>query len=189
MILASASPAAAQPAPVPPPLEQAGADCDRPQYASDKLVCSNGTLRRQDADVAALARSLPHLAPGALWEDQYAWFRRRSLCAFANDHQGCLSAAYADRRLVLVAAAMPTVVALRCKGPWRGRNLASSRIALGEALTITENGRLVAVATPVRTAWQPWLGWRMEGRNIRVQPQSEPAGAKPFLCRPVPGTS
>lgn len=60
---------AAQPAPVPPPIIQSHADCTRPQYASDTLVCGDAELMAIDAEVATLAKTAVPLAAGAIWED------------------------------------------------------------------------------------------------------------------------
>lgn len=179
LLMAGANPSAAQPAPVPPPLGQLQADCARPQYASDTLVCSDAELRAVDAQVAALASTPPALAADAIWEDQAGWLRRRSLCAFKTDHRACLVAAYADRRAVLTARARVATQPIRCNGVLNGRTLASSSLAAGQALTITENGQLVAVATPSGTAWQPWLAWRAAGNRIKLQP----LGGKSITCR------
>ena len=174
-----ANPSAAQTMPAPPPLEQLQAECVRPQYASDTLVCGDAELRAADAQVAALASTPPARAADAIWEDQASWLRRRSLCAFNTDHRGCLIAAYADRRAVLVASARAATQPIRCNGAWNGRTLASNPLTAGQALTITENGQLVAVATPPGTAWQPWLAWRAAGSRIKLQP----LGATPITCR------
>ncbi|WP_439534476.1 hypothetical protein [Polymorphobacter sp.] len=174
LVLGICSSAASQPA-VPPPLEQRQADCARPQYASDTLVCSDPGLRALDAEVATLADRTPPLADGAIWEDQAAWQRRRSLCAFKPDHRACLAAAYADRQAVLAAALAETILPLLCDGALRGRTLASSAASDGQALTITEGGRLVAVARFHLAAdrlWQPWLSWQKSGRRLVLRPQA-----------------
>lgn len=173
------SPGLAQPAAVPPPIEQLGADCARPQYVSDTLVCADTALRALDADVARMSRTLPTLAGDALWESQAAWMRRRSLCAFRADQSACLAAAYADRRAVLLAGAAPGTRPLRCDGPWRGHDLLASIANAGQAMTIIENGAVLAVATPLAKDWQPWLAWRKSGGRIILQPQ---AGAA-IRCR------
>jgi uncharacterized protein len=165
-------PALAQPATVPPPIEQLGADCARPQYVSDTLVCADTALRALDADVARLSRTPPALAGDALWEPQAAWMRRRSLCAFRTDQRACLAAAYADRRAVLMAGAAPGTRPLRCDGPWRGRDLLASIANAGQAMTIIENGAVLAVATPLAKDWQPWLAWRKSGGRIILQLQA-----------------
>jgi uncharacterized protein len=182
LLLLADRPALAQLSPVPPPIDQRHADCARPQYASDILVCSDAELLAIDAEVAALASAPPVLADGAIWEGQAAWLRRRSLCAFKDDHRGCLVAAYTDRRAVLAAAAAPSVAPLACAGHWRGRHLTSSTVAAGQPVTLRENDVLLAVATPSAAAWQSILGWRGAGNSIRLQPQERPA----FKCRPAP---
>jgi uncharacterized protein len=182
LLMAVAGPVVAQPAPVPPPLEQLQADCTRPQYASDTLVCGDAELRAADVQVAALASTPLSLAADALWEDQASWLRRRSLCAFKTEHRECLVAAYADRLAVLAASARAATRPMHCNGPLNGRTLASSSLAAGPALTITENGQLVAIATPPGAAWQPWLAWTSAGITITLQPQS----ARPFTCRLQP---
>jgi uncharacterized protein len=154
----------------------------RPQYASDTLVCGDAELRAADAEVAALASTPMSLAYDALWEDQASWLRRRSLCAFKTDHRDCLVAAYADRLAVLAASARAATRLIRCTGTWSGRTLASSSLDAGPALTITENGQLVAVATPSGTTWQPWLAWTSAGSTITLQPHD----ARPFNCRLQP---
>jgi uncharacterized protein len=179
LLMAGANPSAAQTMPVPPPFEQLQADCTRPQYASDTLVCSDAELRAADAQVAELARALPTLAADAIWEDQASWLRRRSLCAFKTDHRVCLVAAHADRGAVLTASARAATQPIRCNGVLNGRTLASSTVIAGQALTIAENGRLVAVATPSGTAWQPWLAWRAAGNRIKLQP----LGGTSITCR------
>lgn len=182
VLLLADQPALAQLSPVPPPIDQRRADCARPQYASDMLVCSDAELLAIDAEVAALASAPPVLADGAIWEDQAPWLRRRSLCAFQDNHRGCLAAAYTDRRAVLAAAAAPAVAPLACAGPWRGRNLTSSTIAVGQPVTLRANDALLAVATLAAAAWQPILAWRDADNSIRLQPQDGPA----FNCRPDP---
>jgi uncharacterized protein len=179
LLMACANPSSAQTLAVPPPLEQLQAECTRPQYASDTLVCGDAELRAADAQVAALASTSPALAADAKWEDQASWLRRRSLCAFKTDHRDCLIAAYADRRAVLAAIAHPATQPLRCNGAWHGRALSSSPVAAGQALTITDNGQVVAVATPPGTAWQPWVAWSESATGLKVQP----LGASPFVCR------
>jgi hypothetical protein len=178
LLVAGINPSVAQPTPVPPPLEQVQAECTRPQYASDTLVCGDAELRAADAEVARLARTPPVLAADAIWEDQASWLRRRSLCAFEADHRGCLIAAYADRHAVLIASMQAATQPMRCNGAWKGRKLAISAPASRHSLTITENGQLVAVATPPGSGWQPWVVWSTAGNRIRLQPR----GSDPFTC-------
>jgi uncharacterized protein len=171
LFAAFAGPAVAQgtlPAAVPPPAEQAGADCARPQYASDTLVCGDPELRALDGEVAGLAKALPPLASSAYWEDQYGWMRRRARCAFEGDHRACLVAAYTDRRAVLIAATATASQPLRCDGPWRGFALLASAAA---PLAIHADGRLISVATDPTRAWQPWVALRQDGQRITLRSQ------------------
>lgn len=173
LLAALAAPSLAQsPSAVPPPVEQVSADCSRPQYASDRLVCDDPDLRALDADVARLGRVEPRLADGAVWEGQSAWFRRRAQCAFQAEHRSCLIAAYTDRRAVLEAAHSVGERALRCDGAWQGRPLAATVAIAGKPLSITENGLLVATASPVTGRWQPWLTWRASGSRIVFEPRT-----------------
>lgn len=161
--------AAAQPAPVPPPVAQVQADCARPQYASDMLVCSDAELRAIDADVGALAAMEPSLAAGAIWETQSAWMRRRSQCAFNADHRQCLVAAYRDRKAVLVAMSAPAPLPLLCSGQWAGRAVSGSIAVAGQPVALRENGLLLAVATPKHAGWQPVLTWRPARQSMQLQ--------------------
>lgn len=176
------SPAAAQPAAVPPPVEQRRTDCGRPQYASDALVCGDPALLAVDAEIAAMDTQ-PPLAASAIWEDQAAWLRRRSLCAFKTDHRACLVAAYADRRSLLTALATASTQSLTCTGPWQGRPLIGNVFYAGQPLTIRENGLLLGVATPAGADWQPILAWRRAGRSAKLKTQD----GRQFTCRPASG--
>jgi uncharacterized protein len=78
-LLALSAPALAQMA-VPPPATQTTADCARPVYASDQLVCGDTELRQLDARLAAIL-DMPAAPNGsALIESDDQWFRRRSRC-------------------------------------------------------------------------------------------------------------
>ncbi|MFM9979227.1 MAG: hypothetical protein ACKVOP_14430 [Sphingomonadaceae bacterium] len=160
---------AQMPSAVPPPIEQASANCVRPQYASDTLVCEDPALRALDADVARLGRIEPRLAVGAIWESQFAWFRRRAQCAFQADHRDCLVAAYTDRRAVLEATALTGERPLRCEGPWRGRPLVVTTATAGNPLKIAENGLLVAVASAGTKNWKSWIGFRASGPRLVLE--------------------
>ena len=182
LVLMPGGPVASEPVPVPPPLPQMRADCVRPQYASDALVCGDSELVAADAEVAALAATTPNLADGAVWEDQAAWLRRRSLCAFSADHRGCLVAAYADRRSVLSAATEPATQQVRCFGAWQGRSLTGSAIASGQPVTLHDRGLLLGVATANNALWQPMLSWRAAGHDFDLQAQD----GRQFKCHLAP---
>ena len=172
--VASTSLAQTPPAAVPPPVAQSLTDCSRPQYASDTLVCADPVLRALDTEVAGLSLTIPPLAAAAIWEEQGAWIRRRSLCAFRDDHRACLAAAYEDRQAGLMAATQPSPVAVSCDSIWRGRDLSISAPSPGKSMTIRTRAGLVAVASTASTQWQPWLLWRQSGRHIEFVPQDGP---------------
>lgn len=91
---------------VPPPPEQVSANCDAPTYASDQLVCHDPELLELDRRMRALLTRLDLevlAAAGSDVESQASWFRRRSLCAFADAHTACLRAMYVDRISALEA--------------------------------------------------------------------------------------
>jgi hypothetical protein len=181
LLLGAAMPAAAQP--VPPPFTQLRTDCTRPQYASDNLVCADPELRAVDAEVAALASVPFALAPAAIWEDQASWMRRRSLCAFKDDHRGCLVAAYADRRAVVTATSAPATQPLICNGTWKGLRVTGSAAAPGLSMTLRQDDLLLGVASPPNPVWPPMLAWKAAGRGIKIQAQD----GRQFKCRPAPG--
>lgn len=182
VVMSASSAAAAQPAPVPPPLAQLGADCIRTQYASDMLVCGDAGLSALDAKVAGLAAAAGRTATDAVLEDQAAWMRRRSLCAFKADHRACLLAAYTDRLAALTAGPAVATQTWQCSGAWQGRRLTISAPVIGQPLTIREDSRLLAIATPKIAAWQPFLAWRATGNRIRLEAQD----GRQFDCRPAP---
>jgi uncharacterized protein len=80
---------------VPPPTEQMTADCAAPNYATDMLVCNDPDLLALDVELATLWSQLSSGPAGgpAATDAQAAWFRERSLCAFEDDHRGCVEAA------------------------------------------------------------------------------------------------
>jgi hypothetical protein len=181
LLLGAALPARAQP--VPPPIPQQGADCSRPQYASDTLICGDAELRAVDAEVARLAVTTVSLAPAAIWEDEASWMRRRSMCAFKDDHRGCLVATYADRKAVLVAASVAATGPLLCSGPWKDLRVTGSAAAPGQPVTLRQDARLLGVASPASRLHPPLLAWQPAGRGIKIQVED----GRQFKCRPAPG--
>lgn len=171
-IVIAGLPAVAQP--VPPPPEQIGADCARPVYASDQLVCSDPLLRALDAlnvqrsaqiDAAALGNAV-HI------ESPADWFRRRARCAFDNRHPACLVDAYRDRLLVLstLTGTQSIERKLVCRDAWAGRDLRVAIAATG-AMRVTDAGRAFAVATPPvpGSAWKPAVIARPDGHAITFE--------------------
>jgi uncharacterized protein len=166
---------------VPPPPEQVGANCDAPTYASDMLVCDDAGLRALDARMREAWAGVDFasvVAPGAWVEAQDAWFRRRSLCAFAERHADCLQAAYGERIAVLEALRRVAVRPARqgteasCAGaPW-GSTSARVRSPESGALAIEDGAaHVLAAATPApqNGGWQPFAWFEIDGYVIRLE--------------------
>jgi uncharacterized protein len=97
---------------VPPPVEQSSADCARPTYASDHLVCGNADLRRLDGELVTLLAAGPE--PSGLWiEPHYDWLRRSRMCASLAGHAACVRAAYRERIGLLRRRRLPISPAAR----------------------------------------------------------------------------
>ena len=178
---------------VPPPPLQIAADCERPIYASDQRVCDDASLLALDQQVRdawlALVANGQAPAVSAWLEEQEAWFRRRSRCAFSERHAGCLRAAYTERAAVLEAWRLAATAAvdagpLRCTGaPWGTATVRAHRQDAG-LLTISDaSGRLlaIAVADAARDDWQPFLRFAADGRGYRLQPLAGPGA----VCKPA----
>lgn len=165
-------PAVAQP--VPPPPEQIGADCARPVYASDQLVCSDPLLRALDALTAQRSAQIDAAAPGNAGhiESPADWFRRRARCAFDNRHRACLVDAYRDRLLVLSTLTGPSSLERKivCRDAWAGRDMRVAIAAKG-AMRVTDTGRAFAIATPPvhGSAWKPAVIARPDGHAITFE--------------------
>lgn len=164
--LAVAAPLAARsaqaPPPVPPPVEQHTADCARPVYATDMLVCEDPDLRALDS---ALASALAQAAePVSRWrETQQQWFARRSRCAFSADHRACAEVAYRERLGVLQPpdpAAARRVV--RCDDP----AVAAVVEGGGRTFLLGRAGEVLGVASAgsASSGWEPFLT-AMRGKN------------------------
>lgn len=94
------------PAGVAPPADQTTADCAAPTYATDMLVCDDPDLRALDAKLAQIWAQAEARSGGdpAAADEQAAWFRERSLCAFQENHRACAESAYRARIAALQAA-------------------------------------------------------------------------------------
>jgi uncharacterized protein len=191
---------------VPPPLPQIGADCQRPSYASDQLVCSDAALLALDRQVqetwlvivAARATAQPATQapeqkatdPPPLLEAQEAWFGRRSRCAFVEAQAACLHAAYRDRAQVLDAwqrAASGAFAGLgtrmRCTGaPWGDATVTAHRPTADALVLSSLDAQALAIATrdDGRVGWQPFV--RLEGDAPRLQ--LRPLSGAAFHCSP-----
>jgi uncharacterized protein YecT (DUF1311 family) len=172
---------------VPPPPEQSVANCTNPTYASDSFVCADPellALDRQVRDGLAGLSLAAVVAPKSLVEDQQAWFRRRSLCAFSDRQAGCLRAAYSERIVVLGAVrkaspefAQSGAMAICSGAPWESTD---ARIKLGDrgpATVMDAEGRVLAVALDAepRDDWSPYVRFSTAGETIRLFPLDHPA--------------
>jgi uncharacterized protein len=94
------------PSAIPPPPDQQTADCIRPTYATDALVCADPALLETDRQLVRLydaAAAAGLRIDGVLTESSSEWLRRRSLCAFSANHRACVEAAYRERMSVVLA--------------------------------------------------------------------------------------
>lgn len=89
----------------PPPPPQVTADCKYPTYASDILVCEDGSLLELDSALATRIAERTRQLPAG-YENDEEWFRLSRLCAFETDHRDCLVTAYCQRVKALDSAAM-----------------------------------------------------------------------------------
>ena len=166
------------PAPIPPPVPQRSADCARPTYATDMLVCDDGALRQMDRDVADLTERAERagviFAP--LLEDPEAWFKRRSLCAFSSTHRNCAVSAYRERLDVLdallAARQYHRTLSVACANDqWEG---ALTQTASGAAafvlFTSVQRPVGVAFATRERNGWRPYLRFDWTGNRLTLTP-------------------
>lgn len=167
---------------VPPPPEQVAADCDQPTYASDFAVCASPALLGLDRQMSGLLQSAPvgqAVARAALFEDQRAWFRRRSRCAFSSLHEACLLAAYSERIAVLKAVASSgsdfgsARQELSCHySPW---GPGAERLILlpgNVALIAHSSGEVLAVALDgaPESDWTPYVRFSIERQVIELVP-------------------
>lgn len=179
-LLSSSVQATAQ-TPVPPPIEQSVADCSRPVFASDQLVCSDPELRDLDGQLAQVLRQNTALPDNDFVENDSQWFKRRGRCAFETEHRSCLMGAYQDRLSIISGAAMTPVrtLAAKCKS--------LGRVSLGVlqtghmSLRAIKTTALIAVASPVtgQSPWKPVLTTTERGRVFEFKRHVGPN----FSCR------
>jgi uncharacterized protein len=175
VLAASSLLALAQPAAVPPPVEQTSAECARPTYASDMLVCSDAALRTLDGQLAELVSRAP-LAGTMLIESDTAWFKRRSRCAFAAEHRACLAAAYEERLVVRVALASSPETGGKvatCKGTTPLKGVLLTSVSDAPILLISEaaSGKPIGVALPPAAKdapWQPFASVTRKGKRVSL---------------------
>lgn len=175
---------AEEPSATAPPLDQVTADCNHSAYATDQLVCGDSVLQTLDAEMAKKVAQVEQRAlwPGTVWfEDQKAWFKRRSLCAFEQDQRDCAAAAYRTRLVELGAALAPQpgLHPIECglSARWR----ASSVMENDALLVYDTDGKMVLVALPPTTAkWSSWVTYRVSGRQMTFRRFGD---ALPLKCR------
>jgi uncharacterized protein len=170
--------------PVPPPVEQSTADCARPVYASDQLVCSDRALRVLDERLRLLLDQGPSPAAAIMQESGEQWFKRRSLCAFQVEHQRCLAEAYTNRLAVIETASSdkgPGQIAT-CKKLEKIGRITMHTAANGNiVLKDFANNGLIGIATPKSddALWKPTLSYSKQGKLYHFQP----AERSHFSCR------
>ena len=155
-LLAFSVPASAQ-MPVPPPVEQSTADCARPVYASDQLLCDDPELRQLDTQLAEVLRVPAAWNGSALIESDSQWFKRRSRCAFESDHRACLLQSYRDRLAFLASATQTRDRTLYATCASWGR-VEIDRMQNGYMFVRTrQNQAMKAIAAPVsgQSSWKP----------------------------------
>lgn len=180
--LAMGSPqAGGAPVPIAPPVIQQTADCARPTYATDQLVCADPELRALDQSLAGLVGQMPAQADIPWLESQDAWLRRRSLCAFKTDHRGCAQDAYQTRIAELEVIAHPRrgETPLRCPSlPTAARYAVTDRDML---MLLDEAGAPLVLAWPkAQSGWAPNATYRRQGRKLVISRQD---GGAALTCR------
>jgi uncharacterized protein len=160
--------------PVPSPVEQSTADCARPTYASDQLVCNDAELRVLDQRLEALLKQRTPIIPRAFQESDEQWFKHRSRCAFEVEHKKCLSEAYIDRVTVLETASSDTAPAkaTKCKNLGKiGRvtlaKASNGNIVVKQAVSNEVVG--VATAKSKYSVWKPALSYSQKGQLYDFQ--------------------
>lgn len=165
------------PAAVPPPVTASGANCERPEYATDQIVCADPELLAIDRDIDALAIQLGEDALAGIeptLEAQSAWFRRRSMCAFDEMHRQCAIDAYSERQSVLLGlkrlAAAPKTPTLSCrlfgsaKADYEAQFVAENLLGLLQADQVVG----VAMLDAQTSSWQPYLSYPSADTNIVI---------------------
>lgn len=157
---------------VPPPMEQTTADCDRPVYASDRFICADPYLSRQEQDIARRWQAAEAALPESPWiERQSAWFKRRAMCAFQENQGSCLRDANSERERLFRAVLDPADGALRtarCVGDGRRQTLRLD--TRGGALAAYGDEGLAWVANPKTGGWSPF-NRIISGRTMMIQRQ------------------
>ncbi|MBW6532636.1 hypothetical protein KZ820_17985 [Sphingomonas sp. RRHST34] len=170
--------------PVPPPLPQQTADCDRPTYATDMLVCGDPTLRALDQRLLSRLTSGVPGATGAsssLIEAQEEWFKRSRRCAFERDQRDCVEAAYEERLAVLTAPSTSAIEAGTCRLGDKGH---ARLLVDGERLIIWRDGAVIAVAFRMRDEWHTFMTYQRTNTSVTIRDLKGRAMAHCRTARP-----
>ncbi|RJF85651.1 hypothetical protein D3876_17265 [Sphingomonas cavernae] len=170
---------------VPPPQEQLQANCAAPAYATDMLVCDDYDLRARDAEMGAMLTQLdatPVTGLPPLIEPQAEWFKRRSRCAFKENHRQCTADAYEERTILLRTLLEPDgaeAPRYRCAASWLPEG-AEARILRKRALVIWSKGKRIGVAMQrfEHSDWRPYA--LLEGTF--EQPEVVGSGTSKMKC-------
>ncbi len=159
--------AGAQVPTVPPPTEQQTADCRRPAFATDQLVCADPALRALDDQLAVRLRTST-LSKSRWTEPQWQWFQRRSRCAFSENHKGCVEAAYRERLALLET---PPRVEERRAMICEGADLVAVATQDGKIVLFSTLGEVSGVAwsEPAAKVWTPFLMASRRGEEMRLR--------------------
>ncbi|QEA16050.1 hypothetical protein [Novosphingobium ginsenosidimutans] len=162
-------------------MEQMAANCQQPSYATDVLVCSNAELRALDARMRqAYLAVAPNLdaVKSPYFEAQPLWLRRRSMCAFQEQHAACVKSAYAERLSILEAVAATRLATRQysCNGP-RGKPGLSATKADSGSITLWRGPFLYAVAVQTSPApgWQQEVGVKENGKSLILSHRGLPS--------------
>lgn len=176
---ASAAPMVEAPDPIAPPSTQESADCARPTYATDQLVCADPELKALDQALADLLKKVAaqsNLVKQPWLEDQEAWVRRRSLCAFSDDHRGCVRDAYLTRIAELRARFDSRVgwTTVHCAALPQA---AKYFVADQGLLTIVDDAGVVIISAwpESPSAWTPFATYRKKTRSLVLARQDSGA--------------
>ncbi len=174
----------AAPPTVPPPVEQFAANCSTPVYASDLFVCKDSSLRQLDSDLANKLAMLAVPASTDFLESNGQWFKRRSLCAFENNHRACLQQAYSDRLRILDALSIPanSSKAVSCKGFPNIPKATVARASNGVLMLYDQDQKnLIGIASVQSSGlvWKPLLTVEIKDMSYRFHPLS----GRKFRCR------
>lgn len=166
LLLFGAAPPAA---PIPPPVDQAVANCDSPIYASDVTVCSNEILLALDRELGALL-PIPEVASSIAFEEQDDWFRRSRKCAFRPDQVNCLRAAYRERLAVAVALRAFANHPLQWREITCGKSAVQiANVSPGVVAVRWENGSVLALSATELASWTPYAWTRIKGKKFEVR--------------------